>query len=174
MSELPSGWIIATLGDLTDVRKEKQNPKEIAELPFIGLEEVEAHSGRILSTQTTSTLKSQVGIFVEGDVLYGRLRPYLNKVVIPEFGGAASAEFIVFPRSPFLEPRYLQRVLMSPEFVSFAALKSTGDRPRVTYEAISSYELPLPPLPEQQRNLRGFYLLEKGAPRIWTRSRKGF
>jgi type I restriction enzyme S subunit len=120
-------------------------------LPFIGLAEVEAHTGRIISTQNTSALKSAVALFDKGDVLYGRLRPYLNKVVVPDFGGAASAEFIVFPRSEILEPHFLQRVLMSPDFISFAVLKSTGDRPRVSYESLSAYEFSIPPIGEQQR-----------------------
>jgi type I restriction enzyme S subunit len=128
MSELPTGWAPAVLGDVTNVRKDKRDPRLLPNLPFIGLEEVEAHTGRIISTQDMSALKSAVSLFAEGDVFYGRLRPYLNKVVIADFAWAASAEFIVFPRSEILEPRYLQRVMMSPEFVSFTALKNTGDR----------------------------------------------
>lgn len=151
MNELPTGWALANLGNVTSVRKDKKDPRHLPNLPFIGLEEVEAHSGRIVSTQGTSALKSAVSLFAEGDVLYGRLRPYLNKVVIPNFAGAASAEFIVFPRSEVLQPRYLQRVLMSPDFVSFTALKSTGDRPRVSYENISGYTFPVPPIREQRR-----------------------
>jgi len=151
MNELPIGWARAALGDATTVRKEKEDPRNLPNLPFIGLEEVEAHTGRIISAQNTSTLKSAVALFAEGDILYGRLRPYLNKVVIPDFAGAASAEFMVFPRSKLLEPRYLQCVLMSPTFVEFTALKSTGDRPRVSYESISPYVFPLPPIKEQGR-----------------------
>jgi type I restriction enzyme S subunit len=101
--------------------------------------------------QTTAGLKSAVALFRQGDLLYGRLRPYLNKVVLAEGGGAASAEFIVFPPSVALDQSYLQRTLMSPEFVQFTGLRSTGDRPRVSFEGVSDYVLPLPPLPEQQR-----------------------
>src|SRR6266542_1772739 len=151
MSALPTGWRSSVLGDVTKVRKEKSDPRQLPNLPFIGLEEVEAHTGRIISTQNTSALKSAVSLFAEGDVLYGRLRPYLNKVAIPDFAGAASAEFIVFPRSKILERRYLQWVRMSSDFLSFTALKSTGDRPRVSYESISSYEFPVPPIGEQRR-----------------------
>lgn len=165
MSDLPAGWIGKTLGEITTIRNEKRSPKEIPELPFIGLEEVEAHTGEIISVKTTSGLKSAVAIFDKGDVLYARLRPYLNKVVIPNFAGAASAEFIAFATSSFLEPRYLQRVLMSPEFISFTALKSTGDRPRVTYESISSYKLPLPPLPEQRRIVAKIDILSEKSKR---------
>jgi type I restriction enzyme S subunit len=151
MSELPTGWTPAVLGDVITVRRDKKDPRQLPNLPFIGLEEVEAHTGRIISTQNTSALKSAVALFDKGDVLYGRLRPYLNKVVVPDFGGAASAEFIVFPRSEILEPHFLQRVLMSPDFISFAVLKSTGDRPRVSYESLSAYEFSIPPIGEQQR-----------------------
>jgi type I restriction enzyme, S subunit len=151
MNELPTGWARAALGEATTVRKEKEDPRNLPNLPFIGLEEVEAHTGRIISTQNTSALRSAVAIFAKGDILYGRLRPYLNKVVIPDFAGAASAEFIVFPRSKLLEPRYLQRVLMSPAFVEFTTSTSTGDRPRVSYESMSPYVFPLPPVKEQHR-----------------------
>jgi len=151
MSGLPPGWASVVLGDVTTVRKDKKDPKHLPNMPFIGLEAFESHTGRIASTQDTSALKSAISLFFEGDVLYGRLRPYLNKVVVPNFEGAASAEFIVFLRNEILEPHYLQQVLMSPDFVSFTAVKSTGDRPRVSYESISSYEFPVPPVGEQQR-----------------------
>jgi type I restriction enzyme, S subunit len=68
MSELPSGWISEALGKLTTVRNEKKSPKEIPELPFIGLEEVEAHTGKIICIKTTSGLKSSVAIFEEGEL----------------------------------------------------------------------------------------------------------
>lgn len=151
MSSLPQGWASATLGEVTAPRGEKANPSDLGDLPFVGLEEVEAHTGRIIRTQTTAGLKSAVSLFGKGDLLYGRLRPYLNKVALAENDGAASAEFIVFPPSVALDQSYLQRTLMSPEFVQFTGLRSTGDRPRVSFDAVSDYMLPLPPLAEQQR-----------------------
>jgi type I restriction enzyme S subunit len=151
MNELPSGWVEAALGEVTAVRKDKQSPSSLRKMVFVGLEEVESNTGRILSTRTTEGLKSAVAVFEPDDVLYGRLRPYLNKVILADFEGAASAEFIVFKPTPCLNQKYLQRVLMSPQFVSFTSLRSTGDRPRVSYEALSDYAFPLPPLREQQR-----------------------
>ncbi len=151
MKELPVGWSVATLADVAAPRGEKASPSSLEALPFIGLEDVEPGTGRVVSMQTTAGLKSAVALFQRGDILYGRLRPYLNKVVVAENGGAASAEFIVLPPSLLVEQRFLQRLLMSPDFVSFTGLRSTGDRPRVSFEAVSDFELPLPPLPEQQR-----------------------
>ncbi|WKW50724.1 restriction endonuclease subunit S [Rhodomicrobium lacus] len=151
MSRFPRSWASVTLADVTSQRSIKIDPSKIPETPFIGLEEVEAHTGRILRYASTANLKSAVAIFEKGDVLYGRLRPYLNKVVLAEICGAASAEFIILPPSDIIDQQFLQHVLMSPDFVSFTGLKSTGDRPRVNFEAISGYELNLPPLAEQRR-----------------------
>lgn len=151
MSDLPNGWANVELGDVAQPRNERASPDALGELPFVGLEDVESNTGRIISTQNASDLKSSVALFDEGDVLYGRLRPYLNKVVLAPFSGAASAEFIVFPRSDALDQRFLQRILMSPTFVGHTSIVSTGDRPRVSFEAISSFEFSLPPLSEQRR-----------------------
>lgn len=151
MNEVPHGWAPVALGEVSAPRGEKADPSDLDDLPFIGLEEVEAHTGRVIRMQTIAGLKSAVVLFGKGDLLYGRLRPYLNKVVLAEGRGAASAEFIVLPPSEALDQRYLQRTLMSPGFVQFAGLRSTGDRPRVSFEGIADYQFPLPPLSEQRR-----------------------
>ncbi len=90
-------------------------------------------------------------MFEADDVLYGRLRPYLNKVFRPDFEGRCSPEFIVFRSLPYIESKYLQYLLNSSEFVAFASQLTQGDRPRVKFEQLASYPFPLPPLAEQQR-----------------------
>lgn len=150
MSDLPVSWTTVRLAEVTSPRGEKAVPHGLA-MPFIGLEEVEAQTGRIIAQRSTIGLKSAVALFQKGDLLYGRLRPYLNKVVLADESGAASAEFIVFPQSKIVDQRYLQHTLMSKDFVAFTGTRSTGDRPRVSFEGIADYELPLPPIAEQQR-----------------------
>jgi len=118
---------------------------------YIGLEHVEAHTMRLLGSSMASQMKSSAAYFGPGDVLYGRLRPYLNKVYRPHFEGLASAEFIVFPKRANLEQRYLQYFLNSCDFVSFASRLNAGDRPRVDFGQLGPYPFPLPPLLEQQR-----------------------
>lgn len=115
------------------------------------MEHVQAHTMRLLDTVPAGTMKSSAVHFQPGDVLYGRLRPYLNKVYRPDFEGLASAEFIVFPNSRHFDSRFLQYFLNSAEFVSFATHLNTGDRPRVDYDQLAPYPVPLPPLDEQQR-----------------------
>src|SRR5687768_7387918 len=97
--DLPSGWISDSLGNLIQPRGEKVSPAEHPDSVFIGMDHVESHTTRIIGSNPASQMKSNAARFYAGDVLYGRLRPYLNKVALPNFDGLASAEFIVFPDS---------------------------------------------------------------------------
>jgi type I restriction enzyme S subunit len=115
------------------------------------MEHVEAQTMRLIGSVPAGGMKSAAVHFQDGDVLYGRLRPYLNKVLRPSFEGLCSAEFIVFAPAPAIDQQYLQYVLNSAPFVSFASHLNAGDRPRVDFEQIGEFELPLPPLPEQGR-----------------------
>ena len=96
-------------------------------------------------------MKSTAFQFQSGDILYGRLRPYLNKVLCAEFTGLCSSEFIVLPPMGTFEPKYLAFYLRTDGFVSFANQLNQGDRPRVSFDQISSHDIPLAPLAEQKR-----------------------
>lgn len=151
MKELPSGWEWTTLGQVATPGRPKVSPATFPELPFIGMEHVEAQTMRLLGTVPAGELKSAAVHFQAGDVMYGRLRPYLNKVLRPAFEGLCSSEFIVFPPSLAMDQQYLQHILNSAPFVSFASHLNAGDRPRVDFEQIGSFELALPPSAEQRR-----------------------
>ena len=106
---------------------------------------------KLLGMGQTHDVKSAGSYFAQGDVLYGRLRPYLNKVYMPGFTGLASGEFIVFPSQNFLYNAYLKYFLNQVGFASFATRLNAGDRPRVDFSQLSDHPFPLPPLPEQHR-----------------------
>jgi type I restriction enzyme S subunit len=126
-------------------------PSEHPDLPFIGMEHVEAHSMKLLGTVPAFTMKSSAVHFKPGDVLYGRLRPYLNKVYRPTFEGLCSAEFIVLPGNERVDGGYLQYFLNSSAFVRYASHLNTGDRPRVDFDQLAPYEIALPDVGEQRR-----------------------
>ena len=96
-------------------------------------------------------MKSSAAIFCAGDVLYGRLRPYLNKVAQPNFDGLASGEFIVFPNTTLISSSFLKHRLNAADFVSFASHLNEGDRPRVSFDQIGEFEILIPPPLEQHR-----------------------
>jgi hypothetical protein len=148
---LPPGWIAGTLGDFIRPRGEKADPQEFPELTFLGMDHVEAHTMRIVGGVSGSSMKSAAARFYRGDVLYGRLRPYLNKVARPWFDGLASAEFMVFPEKKWLCSEFLKLRLNSVDFVGFASHLNEGDRPRVDFSQISTFPLLVPPANEQRR-----------------------
>jgi len=148
---LPQGWASIALGELTKPIRPRRNPQEYARLPFVGMEQVESHTRRLLGTLPSSEMKSAAFHFQPGDVLYGRLRPYLNKVLLADFEGLCSSEFIVLPPTNSFDPEYLAFYLNNDEFVAFANQLNQGDRPRVNFNQIGEHEIPLPPLSEQRR-----------------------
>lgn len=151
MNELPNGWAAAVLGDIVGLRGEKTDPAKVPDLPFIGLDGIEPHTSEITNIGRASEVKSSVARFEAGDVLYSRLRPYLNKVTIPDFDGVASAEILALQASKAAEPEFIRRRIMTNEFLEFAALLDKGDRPRVSYKDITKFPVALPPIAEQRR-----------------------
>jgi type I restriction enzyme S subunit len=131
-----------TIRDLIEPRREKAIPSEHPDLPYIGLEHVESHSTRLLGSVPATQLRSTAKRFYSGDVLYSRLRPYLNKVWHADRDGLCSSEFIVMPGNDKVDSNFLRYRLNSSDFVRFANSLNAGDRPRVDFDGISSFILP--------------------------------
>ena len=169
---LPNGWVKGALADFVQPRGEKMLPSDMPEATFLGMDHVEAHSTRIIGGVPASKMKSSAARFYNGDVLYGRLRPYLNKVTTPAFDGLASAEFIVFPDTELVLSQFLKWRLNASDFVSFASHLNEGDRPRVDFDQIGTFPVRLPPPHEQIRIVAKieelFSELDKGVESLTT------
>lgn len=149
--DLPAGWATCTLGDLIPNARPKVQADPASDLPFIGMDHIEADGFHLTGQARFADMKSAGSYFLAKDILYGRLRPYLNKVHRAKFEGVASAEFIVLPSTDHFDSDFIKFLLHRRQFVDFAISKSSGDRPRVKFDGIAGYEFALPPLPEQQR-----------------------
>ena len=121
----------------------------------LNLDQVEAQTGRILSKvfSDASSVGSSTQPFDNGNVLYSKLRPYLNKVVLPDESGIATTELVPLRPDPKkLERRYLAYYLRSPSFVAWASNEVAGAKmPRVVMQSFWKQQIPLPPLAEQKR-----------------------
>ena len=148
---LPEGWEWSTLGAATNPAQKRVDPQKFPDLLYIGMENVESQTMRLLGTVPGKEMKSAADSFSPDDVLYGRLRPYLNKVYRPDFEGLCSTEFIIFRKVPHIHSKFLQYFLNSWDFMNFANSLNAGDRPRVKFEQLADYPFPLAPLPEQER-----------------------
>lgn len=151
MSGLPKGWASVSLDEVFEPRSTRVAPSDFPDLPYIGLEQVEAQTGKLLGTVPASSMSSSAAAFCAGDVLYGRMRPYLNKVLQPQFDGLSSAEFIVFPTLRGIDNRFIRSRLSASDFVEFACSQYEGDRPRVKFDQLGKFQLDLPPAAEQTR-----------------------
>ena len=150
-TDLPKGWVWVKLGEIVKPTRPKVSPQAFPDLPFIGLQHIESQTMKLLGKGRAADMRSSCVYFKEGDVLYGKMRPYLNKVWVAEFNGLCSAEFLVFPRSDNLIGRYLGFRLNSADFVKFANQHVSGDRPRVNFKSLSPFPLQIAPRSEQQR-----------------------
>ena len=149
--DLPPGWTRAQLGEIVTVRGEKIRPDRSNGLPFIGMDDVLPGSLKVNSHRWFLEMKSTANAVEPGDILYGRLRPYLNKVAIAEARAAASAEFIVLNARAGVDARYVQFALHAESFVNFATRDTSGDRPRIDFDKVSKFAIPIPPTAEQRR-----------------------
>ncbi|WP_022981163.1 restriction endonuclease subunit S [Ideonella sp. B508-1] len=154
--QLPSTWAVATLGDLIDYgRTNKAEPDEIDDSAWVlELEDVEKASSRLLQRVTFSERqsKSTKNRFDAGDVLYGKLRPYLNKVLIADQPGFCTTEIVPIKCPEQLDTRYLFYWLKHPHFLRYVEAESHGmNMPRLGTEAGRAAPLVLAPRPEQTR-----------------------
>ena len=141
------------LRGIVQPRSGKSSPATHPDLPYIGLEHVEAHTTRLLGSVPATEMKSPANRFQPGDVLYSRLRPYLNKVWRADRDGLCSSEFIVLPGNERIDAAYLCYRLNSRDFVSFANSLNAGDRPRVDFEQISEFKTWVPDTLSEQRRI---------------------
>lgn len=154
--QLPSTWTLATLGDLVDYgRTNKAEPDEIDDSAWVlELEDIEKDSSRLLQRVTFGERqsKSTKNRFDAGDVLYGKLRPYLNKVLIADRPGFCTTEIVPIKCPAQLDTRYLFYWLKHPHFLRYVEAESHGmNMPRLGTEAGRSAPLVLAPRLEQTR-----------------------
>lgn len=143
------GWQIKTLREVCEVDKSQGIHES---LPYVGLEDIESHTGRFIGSTQARRVKSSTFKFSPDHLLYGRLRPYLNKVMLPEFVGHCSTEIFPLRPRPGLSREFLQYWFLTDRTVDAIDATSTGTRmPRADISAVLGLEFPLAPLPEQRR-----------------------
>lgn len=122
---------------------------------LLNLDMVEAQSGRIIDYvyADIKNVGNSTCKFSEKNVLYSKLRPYLNKVVIPDKKGIATSELIpLLPEEKILERYFLAYLLRSEEFVKYISGKVTGAKmPRVSMDIFRNFKVILPPIKLQNQ-----------------------
>ncbi|MED4851777.1 restriction endonuclease subunit S [Caldifermentibacillus hisashii] len=163
-----SAFEMVKIGLLVRERKENIKPYDFPDENFnyIGLENVTPLTGELINfnPKKGNEIKSTSRVFYKGDILYGRLRPYLNKVylAIGEVeNGICSGEFHVLqPDFQKIMPHYLRTVLSSSYIQNYVKSMQTGSAlPRLSIRDLLAIEIPVPPLEIQQEFEN--YIIEK-------------
>lgn len=144
LGKVPKGWDVKPLKNICDLRGESFDPLKHNEIfKYIGLEHIESGEFRIngygLSNDTVST-KSK---FYENDILYGKLRPYLNKVYKAEFEGVCSTECLVLVSEIYAN--WISLNLQQKRFLDFTQSMTAGTQhPRAGWKDIKKYLVMVP------------------------------
>lgn len=146
-----SSWKKCELKEVFKVVKDKYNPQtENQIVNYIGLENIETSKG-IISKNNSSEVKSIKTKFKKDDVLYGKLRPYLNKHDVVNFDGICSTDILVFRFNDINTAKYINYYFNLPMFIQYAVENSSGiNLPRVSEKTISKYKISLSTIEEQQ------------------------
>ena len=140
---------------LSEVAPESPSRHQIEGIVWnLNLDMIESNSGKVISKiyEEVNRLLS-VSQFDQGNVLFSKLRPYLNKVVVPDEIGYATTELIPLrPDQELLNKYFLAHLLRGHHFVSYANAIATGTKmPRMPMNSLRSFKCILPPMELQQQ-----------------------
>lgn len=147
-------WQSVRLGDVAAIERVGVDPTVIGPgTLYVGLEDISPGGSAVQGGQVVpGELASTKFRFGPEHVLFGKLRPYLAKIALPDFAGVCSTDILPIRPGPGLDRRYLAHFLRQPEQVAVATSRATGaNLPRLSPAALAATEIPLPLLSEQRR-----------------------
>ena len=145
IGKVPEHWEACRFKDFIKLCTKKSDS-----INKIGLENIESGTGRFIETDTE--FEGNGVEFKKGDIVYGKLRPYLQKVWMAEFSGNAVGDFFVFNARKNAMPAYIKYVMLSDGFTKVADGSTAGAKmPRVSSDFILSLHYYIPSLKTQQR-----------------------
>ena len=144
-------WKTMKWGDFVSRGKEKFDPRNSGDTPrLIELENIEAKTGRILGLTRLEKQSSLKSWFQAGDVLFGKLRPYLQKFARPDFQGVCTTEIWVL-RSKEVSSEFLFYLVQTERFIQLANVSSGSRMPRAEWNILAGANFRIPHSDEQQR-----------------------
>ena len=150
------GWEIKPLKDVVDVQSGLVDPRvePYSDMIHIGGADIEKHTGEILNKfhAKSQNLISGKYLFDDSYILYSKIRPYLNKVVIPNFKGICSADIYPIRPKEILRKRFLAFILRSKAFLEYAQKNSgRANIPKINRPDLLKFKIIVPPVDEQEK-----------------------
>ncbi len=153
---LPSNWLWSRLGEVTNYGvTDKAEPEDVDKNTWVlDLEDVEKETSKLLHKTRfgEKPFRSSKNRFAKDDVIYGKLRPYLDKVLVADEGGVCTTEMMPVRGYTGIYPFYLRLVMKAPHFIKYADESTHGmNLPRLGTDKARMALFPLAPISEQHR-----------------------
>lgn len=171
IGDIPENWNVACLNEIVDLKKPKATPPYRFE-KYVALEHIDSNETTQMNFGSAENVKSITNIFETGDLLYGKLRPYLNKASIANFDGICSTEILVLNANKKTSNEFLIIYLKSDSFIKHNINLSFGTKmPRTSFKIISIYKIPLPPKEEQNEIIDKFSRVDSSITKLVVHSK---
>ena len=155
-------WIRVELEKVCSKVGSNYQPKESSNLPYVGLEHIESKKSMLTNHGFESEIKSSKTRFKKGQILYGKLRPYLDKAVIAPFDGICSTDILVFDSNTESMNEFLIHLIHSNGFIDHAKATTNGvQHPRTSWNSLKQFNFLLPSLPEQRKIAHVLSMVQK-------------
>src|SRR5690554_4117376 len=150
---MPNNWKTYKLSDLFKLRKNSLKPKDFKNQKYIGLEHISQEAFMLNGIGNAKDVSSNKYSFEKGDILYGKIRPYFQKVFQVDFTGICSTDILVLhsKNESLFSQDFLYQIAKTKDFTNRAIETSSGTKmPRADWNSMGKFEISLPPLPEQR------------------------
>ena len=157
LGDVPEGWEVKRLKTFVQNKIEQKTLRSEGEI-YVALEHIESWSGRLLHRDFDSQFDSQVKAFVAGDILFGKLRPYLAKVTRLDIGGVCVGELLVLRASELVIDRaFLECRIRTSDFIELVNSSTFGAKmPRADWDFIGNVRIAFPRSLDEQRAIFSF------------------
>jgi type I restriction enzyme S subunit len=148
---MPKSWRIVELEDICRPKKEIVIPEGKGKYIYVGLEHMETGEIWLKNHGYDNEVRSAKFKFNESDVLYGKLRPYLDKAALPNLSGICSTDIIVLTPNSKITQHLLIYIIHLNNFIEYAKATTSGtNHPRTSWNSLKRYKLTLPSIKEQK------------------------
>lgn len=155
MTASPSTWAVRPLLDVVTIRSGQVDPQlpALRNLPLIAPDHIESGTGRLLEVRTAEQLGAISGKYLvdPGDIIYSKIRPYLQKAYLAEFPALCSADMYPLKPRTGVDASFILNTLLGRHFTNFAVgVSMRSGIPKVNRNELAEFELAVPPAEEQR------------------------
>lgn len=142
---VPEEWEVKSIQDIAILRTETIRPENASNYKFVGLEHIEPGNIFLRQYGNGSSILSAKTLFFKGDILYGKLRPYLDKASLAPFDGICSTDILVIANKEGFNAAFLNYLMHMSSFRDYAISTMTGvNHPRTSWKSIREFRFACP------------------------------